>query len=276
MPRVLDTCSDLGKFEIASIENLIGKDEALQRYSKSVLKHIAAVHQARIKETLADAEERAAHMLKSSRAEADRLLREIESDAERKAAAKLVEIFEAARKEAEKMKADARNEVLNSYKAVLRTLNSASEAVADARAEHLASVEEEVVTLVGRICRHLVRREFSLDSTIVARIVASSLEYFDSQASLIVKIAPSHHRILTADPLFADHVSDLGLGAGRIEFVPDAKVSEGSVVVTDRFVTFDYNIDDMIESAILDAEALVSRKTGSDDEEMLSEQDGME
>jgi flagellar assembly protein FliH len=264
-PRNLQSTSHTELFEGDSLTSNLMRDELLERYSHELLSQIISDCKARGVQIIEEAEGEAATLLDHARAEADRTVAGAQSRFALESARLIGEANATAQREADAIRKAARDDVYKAYEGALASFKNAVKQILDARAEHLAAIEREIVPLVGTIVRKLILREMSLDSAIVAEIVGESLKYFDSRATLVVRVAPEHYRILTSDPLFADRVGELGLGAHRIELAPDAKLKPGAVVVTDRFVEYTHDIDRLLESVLAEAEARLNNLQASSD-----------
>jgi flagellar biosynthesis/type III secretory pathway protein FliH len=256
LPRILETTKDLSLLvsgppmdSFSTVDfiqrlNNINEEEDFGELDSQQAIAVDEVADARKQaaEIISDAEKRALEFLideqKRAGEESERIIKEARSKAQRE--------FDGIRK-------TAREDVYKSYEGAIVSLKLAAKSLHDYRNDHLSNAEKEIVALIGAIARKLLHRELSVSPACMADIVADSLKYFDAQALLIVKVSPENYHSISEDPLFLKRFNELGLSAKQIELISDAKVKTGTVVVTDRFVTYEHDFDCLLENVIKDA-----------------------
>lgn len=236
------------------IARLIENDELLKRYSEEALRIITEYHNAKRDELNRSAEAEAGTLLRKAKAAAAAILIKSREEAESLRLTATRKAEAAAKEKTDEILEAAREEVVSTFRDGLTALENAAVQVKESKISHIETIECEMAKLVGSLARRLLYRDLSANPDFILDLVKKSLKHFEAGARVIVKLSPKHHKLLTEDPLFAESVRELGLGEGLLELVPDAGISSGGVIVTDRFVTFDYNFDRIIDEMIIEVE----------------------
>ena len=239
---------------IHPVERLIENDEILRKYSEEALNIIAAYHRDKMKAARDAAQAEADSILAAAKSEANSILSEAKAAAGALSRDAAAAARKAAESETQSVKAAARDEVVREFEAAISALNSAAQDLKARRTEQAEVLESEIVCVIGAIARRILSRELECDPSVLVSAVRASLEYFELNAKILIKISPEHYKSLGSRPDFAGKIEELGLGADRVEIVPDAGIKSGGVIVTDSFVEYDFNFDRIIDDAVAKAQ----------------------
>jgi len=119
--------------------------------------------------------------------------------------------------------------------AMLRRLAEAIDEMAGQRSDLLRRSERELVRLAVAIAERIVRREITLDRTLIAAMAKVALDRLDDQAPATVRLHPADHAAFVA----ASHGA---AWPGRVQIVADPTVNAGGCVVQSEFGAMDLDI----------------------------------
>lgn len=235
---------------IHPVEKLIENDEILRKYSEEAMTIVVEYHKEKMRAAREAAESEAGEIIAAAKSEATKIMAEAKGAAESLARDAAANARKAAEREAESVRTEARNEVVREFMSAISTLKAAAETLKARQSAHLQSLDIEMAKISGEIARRILARELAHDPSYIVSAVRASLEYFELGAKIVIKISPEHYKALTSRSDFKEKIEELGLGAERVEIVPDSAIKSGGVVVTDSFVEYDLNFDRIIDEAV--------------------------
>lgn len=238
---------------INPIETLIENDDILRKYSEEALSIIVEYHKDKMKAAREAAQAESSEIVSAAKTEAERILGEARRQADALARDSAANARKAAEREIETVKAAARDEVVREFAGAIESLKAAATEIRARDVAHMQKLETEIANVVGSIAKRIVSKELSLDPSVIVSAVRASLEYFELGARIVIRISPEHYRSFSSRSDFAGKIEELGLGADRVEIVPDASIKSGGVVVSDKYVEFDYSFDRIIDEAVKEA-----------------------
>ncbi|MBP7550306.1 MAG: hypothetical protein KA761_08460 [Gemmatimonadaceae bacterium] len=113
--------------------------------------------------------------------------------------------------------------------------------------EHYAGMlEENLVALACGVARHIIEREVQVDPSRIRSLVQEAISAFPHETSLRVRLNPTDHTLLNADPSFPE-----------VTWVADPRIVRGGCVVEGRERIIDGRVD-------LALEQVFRRLTGAD------------
>jgi len=138
--------------------------------------------------------------------------------------------------------------------ASLRRLAETIEEMASMRADLLRRSERELVRLAVSIAERVIRREITLDPSLVAAMAKVAVEQLGDRASATIRLHPNDHAAF----MVAANGTPF---PGPVEIVPDPAVTRGGCVVRSDFGQMDLDVSSQvleISRALLGPEAAVA------------------
>lgn len=186
-----------------------------------------------VEEVLADARQQAAMIVESSRKEAQRIV----SEAEKTAA----EIVSKARTdgytEGYETGLAAANQQMRQH------IETLAEIVANASLDKMAIIREaeaEIISLVIDVARKVIRREITIDRSVVVRLVEGALQKVGGQVALRIRVNPDDFDLVNAYWKEREGSYDQ---TGHVEVIADKRVKHGGCVIDTQGGTIDAQID---------------------------------
>ncbi len=121
-----------------------------------------------------------------------------------------------------------------------KTLESASEALQQAHAAFLESLEPQVVELAKTVASRILRREARTDTELVRSTVRAALENLVERKHAIVRLNPADMQMLAERGVSLD---DAFQSFERVEVAPDESVPHGGCTIETKTVNVDARLD---------------------------------
>jgi flagellar assembly protein FliH len=123
--------------------------------------------------------------------------------------------------------ADGRREAEESFTAVCQTLSEALIAVSELRLRIFRECEDDLLRLAISVSKQIVRREISLDRTILAQFISDAATGINDQNDVSISFHPEDYRLVSANrQLYLAGIGD----KVQITIKPDDSVTLGGCI----------------------------------------------
>lgn len=212
---------------------------------------------------LRETEERVRQLMEQARREGEKIINNAREEAARilaEAQGKREEILaESRRRGYEEGFRAGREEGLATWQERLAEIEKSAVKALEEKEKILRAAEAEIVQLAVAVAGRIIRREVTLDSTIVLRIVREALNRVTDREEVVIKVNPEDLDLVLAAQ---EEIRGGVAGIGKLKIVADAGVSRGGCVIENAGGTVDARLERQLE----EIEAALLEKLGTETE----------
>ncbi len=154
-------------------------------------------------------------------------------------------VFEEARKKGySKGFGEGKKDALKSMEEGIENIFKASKSIENFKNELYEDVKQDVINLSLKIAKTIVKTEIAADSGLIARIIADAVNKSSDAVNFTICLNPGDYGVLNKNP---EAIRNFIARDADINFIPDANLLAGEVVIKTDFGEIDARLETQIE-----------------------------
>ncbi|MHB1545964.1 MAG: FliH/SctL family protein [bacterium] len=155
------------------------------------------------------------------------------------------EVFEEARKKGySKGFGEGKKDALKSMEEGIRNIFKAAESIEKFKNELYEDVKQDVINLSLKIAKTIVKAETAADSGLIVQIIADAVNKSSDSVNFAICLNPGDYAVLNKNPEALNHFITKET---NINFIPDANLLGGEVIIKTDFGEIDARVETQIE-----------------------------